>query len=148
MPPLRYEFVYQLKRDFPALTIVLNGGVKTEAEIAQHLQHIDGVMLGRHAYHEPWSMATWDNTFFNEPNPADAREDVEARWVEYLERCARAGTPWPTAARHAMGLWNSVPGARRWRQVWSDHRLKALSPTEVHALACAALAPAVADAAL
>ena len=148
VPPLRYEFVYQLKRDFPALTIVLNGGVKSDAEIAQHLQHVDGVMVGRHAYHEPWSMASWDPTFFGDPGPAESREAVEGRWIEYLERCAKTGTPWPTAARHAMGLWNGIPGARRWRQVWSDHRLKAQSPAEVHQLACAALAPALADATL
>ena len=148
LPPLRYGFVHQLKREFPALTIVLNGGVKTDAEIADQLLHVDGVMLGRHAYHEPWALAAWDEAFFGERGPVDSREDAQSRWVSYLERRADAGTPWPSAARHAMGRWNGVPGARRWRQVWSDHRLKTLRPREVHQRACEALAPAVADVAL
>ena len=148
LPPLRYAFVHQLKREFPALTIVINGGIKTDAEIAEQLQHVDGVMLGRHAYHEPWAMAAWDEAFFGERGPVESREEAESRWVDYLERRADAGTPWPTAARHAMGLWNGVPGARRWRQVWSDHRLKSLRPREVHQRACEALAPALADVAL
>src|SRR3954466_14741556 len=60
LPPLRYEFVYRLKQDFPGFTIVLNGGVKGEEEIARHLEHVDGVMIGREAYHDPWTMAGWD----------------------------------------------------------------------------------------
>ena len=135
LPPLRYEFAYRLKRDFPALTIVLNGGVANDAAIAEHLQHVDGVMLGRHAYHEPWVMAAWDCTFFGEAGPADARAPVETQWVAYLEKLHAAGTPWSHAMRHALGLWNGTPGARRWRQVWSDHRLKGESPARVAALA-------------
>jgi tRNA-dihydrouridine synthase A len=148
LPPLRYAYVHRLKREFPRLTIVLNGGVKSDAEIDAQLEHVDGVMLGRHAYHEPWALAAWDEAFFGEPGPVHSREAVEARWVDYLERCVDRGLPWPSAARHAMGLWNGVPGARRWRQVWSDHRLKNLRPREVHKLACEALAPALADVAL
>ncbi|MBK6714272.1 MAG: tRNA dihydrouridine(20/20a) synthase DusA [Burkholderiales bacterium] len=129
IPPLRYEFVYRLKRDFPALTIVLNGGVKTDDEIAAHLQQVDGVMVGRQAYHEPWQLAGWDQRFFNEPGPALAgRLAVEEAWIAHLERLHRAGTPWPTAMRHALGLWNGVRGARAWRQFWSDHRIKAEAP--------------------
>ena len=67
LPPLRYETVHRLKRDFPQLTIVLNGGVKTNAQIAEQLAHVDGVMLGREAYHHPWSMADWDARFFGAP---------------------------------------------------------------------------------
>ena len=70
IPPLRYELVYQLKRDFPHLTIVLNGGVTTDEQIAEHLQHVDGVMLGREAYHHPWMMTAWDARFLGgAPNP-------------------------------------------------------------------------------
>jgi tRNA-dihydrouridine synthase A len=126
IPPLRYELVYQLKRDFPALTIVLNGGVKTHDEIAQHLAHVDGVMLGREAYHNPWVMADWDARFFGDaPTQPRDRLAVERAMVCYMEaQQARAGTPWSHSARHMLGLWNGTPGARRWRQVWSDHRLK------------------------
>ena len=138
LPPLRYEFAYRLKRDFPALTIVLNGGVAGTAEITGHLQQVDGVMIGRHAYHEPWAMAAWDEAFFAERGPAASREQVEARWVEYLERLHANGTPWSHAMRHALGLWNGTPGARRWRRVWSDHRHKLDPPGLVAARASAA----------
>jgi tRNA-dihydrouridine synthase A len=138
LPPLRYEFAYRLKSDFPALTIVLNGGVASEAAIAGHLGPVDGVMLGRHAYHEPWEMAAWDAAFFGDPGPAAAREQVEAQWLSYLERLHATGTPWSHAMRHALGLWNGTPGARRWRRVWSDHRLKSEPPARVGALATAA----------
>ncbi len=138
VPPLRYEFATRLKRDFPALTVVLNGGIASDAAIALHLQQFDGVMIGRYAYHEPWAMAAWDGRFFGEAGPAASREQVETSWIAYLERLHVAGTPWSHAMRHALGLWNGTPGARRWRQVWSDHRLKLEPPARVAALATAA----------
>jgi tRNA-dihydrouridine synthase A len=138
VPPLRYEFAYRLKRDFAALTIVLNGGVAGDAAITEHLLHVDGVMLGRHAYHEPWSMAAWDGAFFDTMGPAASREEVEARWVAYLEALHARGTPWPHAMRHALGLWNGTPGARRWRQVWSDHHMRSEPPVQVARRATAA----------
>ncbi|MBE2243270.1 MAG: tRNA dihydrouridine(20/20a) synthase DusA [Burkholderiaceae bacterium] len=135
LPPLRYELVHRLKREFAALTIVINGGVGDDDAIADQLRHVDGVMLGRRAYHEPWAMAAWDERFFGETGPAASREQVEAAWVAYLERLHAAGKPWPRAMRHALGLWNGTPGARRWRQVWSDHRLKLEPPRKVAAMA-------------
>jgi tRNA-dihydrouridine synthase A len=141
--------VHQLARDFPALTFVLNGGLKRDEDIAAHLDHVHGVMLGREAYHHPWTMADWDQRFFADGSARPEREAVERAMVAYMEREAAArGTPWPNIARHMMGLWNGMPGARRWRQVWSDHRLKSASPAQVHALAGEALAPALADGAL
>ena len=135
VPPLRYEMVYRLKRDFPALTIVLNGGVTGDAQIAEQLVHVDGVMLGREAYHHPWLMAGWDVRFFGAaPNDAD-RDDVEAQMVSYMARRVAEGEPWSRVARHMMGLRNGLPGARVWRQVWSDHSLKALPPLQVSRLA-------------
>ncbi|MEO3692949.1 tRNA dihydrouridine(20/20a) synthase DusA [Roseateles paludis] len=131
IPPLRYELVAQLKRDFPQLTIALNGGIKTPDQIAEQLALVDGVMVGREAYHEPWSMAQWDSRFFGAPDPATSREQVEDAWLAYLDRLHAAGTPWSHAMRHALGLWNGTPGSRRWRQIWSDHRLKTLAPREV-----------------
>ena len=129
IPPLRPELVYRLKQEFPHLTIVLNGGVRSAAEIAQHLAHVDGVMVGRQAYHDPWPMAGWDAQFFGVSGPADTRETVEARWFDYLDRVHESGRPWPTAMRHALGLWNGERGARLWRQFWSDHRHKASLPS-------------------
>ncbi len=138
VPPLRYELVAQLKRDFPALTIAINGGIKTPDQIAERLAEVDGVMVGREAYHEPWSMAQWDSRFFGTPDPAGSREQIEDAWLDYLDRLHATGTPWSHAMRHALGLWNGTPGARRWRQVWSDHRLKTLAPREVARQATAA----------
>ncbi|MFN7724506.1 MAG: tRNA dihydrouridine(20/20a) synthase DusA [Rubrivivax sp.] len=134
IPPLRYELAWQLKRDFPALTIVVNGGIKTDDDIALHLQHVDGVMVGRQAYHEPWSMAGWDERFFGEGPQSRSRAEVEALMVAYMaeRQAADPGWPWHHAARHMLGLYNGLSGARRWRQVWSDHKLKAQPPAEVH----------------
>ena len=135
VPPLRHALVHRLKRDFPALAIVINGGIAGDAAIAEQLTAVDGVMIGRDAYHHPWGMSNWDARFFGEPGPAPQREAVEAAMVAYMSRIAAAGQPWHAAARHMMGLWNGEPGARRWRQIWSDHRLKALPPAEVARLA-------------
>ncbi|WP_374661271.1 tRNA dihydrouridine(20/20a) synthase DusA [Inhella sp.] len=135
IPPLRYELVHRLKREFPLLTIAINGGIKDEAVIEEQLRHVDGVMVGRHAYHEPWSLAEWDARFFGEPARALSREALEEAWMDYLERLHAQGQGWALAMRHALGLWNGLPGARRWRQVWSDHRLKTLPPRAVQAQA-------------
>ncbi len=138
LPPLRHGFVARLKADFPAFSFVVNGGIASDAAIAEHLAQVDGVMVGRHAYHEPWAMAGWDNAFFGVPGPSAAREQVEDGMLAYLSRLHAAGRAWAPAARHMLGLWNGTPGARRWRQVWSDHRLKTLPPTEVARQATAA----------
>ena len=135
VPPLRHEMVYRLKRDFPALTIVLNGGVTTDAQIAEHLMHVDGVMLGREVYHHPWLMAGWDATFFDAAPNEISRDEVEAQMVSYMASRVAEGEPWSRVARHMMGLRNGLPGARVWRQVWSDHSLKALPPMQVSRLA-------------
>jgi tRNA-dihydrouridine synthase A len=132
LPPLRYDTVYRLKRDFPELTLVLNGGVKGDDEIAEHLCHVDGVMLGREAYHHPWTLADWDRRFFGDTGrPAPQRAQVELDMVAYMARQAERGVAWSHVARHMMGLWNGTPGARRWRQVWSDHGLKGEAPQQV-----------------
>ena len=140
LPPLRHEVVAMLKRDFPALAFVLNGGVASGDAIAAHLLVVDGVMVGRSAYHQPWDLAEWDARFFAAPAIARERDDVEAAMVDYMERLVAAGEPWSHASRHMLGLRNGEPGARRWRQVWSDHRLKNDAPRTVARLACEALA--------
>ena len=135
LPPLRYEFVHRLKRDFPALTLVLNGGVKTADEIAAQLGPVDGVMLGREPYHHPWSMTDWDARFFGDAAVPRDRDAIEAQMVAYMRGVAASGEPWSHVSRHMLGLRNGLPGARRWRQVWSDHRLKQHDPAEVSRLA-------------
>ncbi|MBL8302481.1 MAG: tRNA dihydrouridine(20/20a) synthase DusA [Ideonella sp.] len=143
VPPLRYALVHRLKRDFPALTIAINGGLTTLAQIDEQLGHVDGVMLGREAYHHPWLMADWDTRYFGEPAGATSREAVEAAMVDYMARHQAEGEPWSRVARHMLGLWNGTAGARRWRQVWSDHRLKGEAPQRVAAMATAARRQAV-----
>jgi tRNA-dihydrouridine synthase A len=135
IPPLRYEMVHQLKRDFPALTIVINGGITGNDQIAQQLQVLDGVMIGREAYHNPWLMADWDARFLGGVPSSTTRLDVERDMVAYLQRQSDAGVPWSHGARHMLGLWHGQPGARQWRRVWSDHRLKSEPPAAVHARA-------------
>ena len=143
VPPLRHGFVHRLKQDFPAFNFVVNGGLSEAAQIDEQLAHVDGVMWGREAYHHPWKMAEWDTRWLGAAAPAaTSREQVEAAMVEYMARQAREhGTPWTAIARHMIGLYNGVPGARRWRQVWSDHRLKAQPPADVSRWARAALEP-------
>jgi tRNA-dihydrouridine synthase A len=138
IPPLRYALVHRLKQDFPALTIVINGGIAGDTAIREQLQQVDGVMVGREAYHHPWSMARWDADFFGQAAPLLQREQVEAAMVRYMEGLQARGLPWSHAARHMLGLWNGTPGARKWRQVWSNHRLKDQPPAQVARLADAA----------
>ena len=142
IPPLRYELVHQLKQAFPHLTIVINGGLTTHGQVAAQLQQVDGVMLGREAYHKPFWLASWDAGFFGDVPLPITRESVESQMVDYMAREAAAhGTPWSAIARHMLGLRHGQPGSRRWRQVWSDHRLKSLPAHEVMVLAQAPHTP-------
>ncbi|MBC7392815.1 tRNA-dihydrouridine synthase A [Variovorax sp. GrIS 2.14] len=140
VPPLRYALVHRLKHDFPALRFSINGGIHDNAEVHTQLRLLDGVMIGREAYHNPWWLAGWDAEFFGDTSRNGGveltREDVERQMCDYMVREAAAhGTPWSNIARHMLGLRNGLPGARHWRQVWSDHKLKGTTPHEVMALA-------------
>ena len=143
IPPLRYDMAYRLKQDFPSLQIVVNGGITNNLDIATHLQQVDGVMLGREAYYRPWLMTEWDALFYGDAHTPPVPEAVEEAMVLYMERAfAEDGCPWYARARHMLGLYHGRRGARLWRQVWSDHRLKPLPPREVLARAHAAKAQA------
>jgi tRNA-dihydrouridine synthase A len=143
IPPLRYDMAYRLKQDFPSLQIVVNGGITNNTDIATHLQQVDGVMLGREAYYRPWLMTEWDALFNGDAHTPPPPEAVEEAMVRYMERAfAQDGCPWYAIARHMLGLYHGRRGARLWRQVWSDHRLKPLPPREVQARAHAAMAQA------
>jgi tRNA-dihydrouridine synthase A len=147
IPPLRYELAYQLKKDFPQLTIVINGGIKTNDQIVEHLKEVDGVMVGREAYYNPWVLTSWDGTFFQrqaqslQSKPVLSREEVEEAMVSYMERAFKEDAcPWYAIARHMLGLYHGERGGRLWRQVWSNHKLKPQPPREVMQLAREALA--------
>jgi tRNA-dihydrouridine synthase A len=139
IPPLRYELVHRLKKEFPNLHVSINGGISTSEQIAEHLALVDGVMIGRQAYHDPWWLASWDEQFFgnsrHESSVPITRDSVEDQMVLYMQAQAKLGVNWYSVARHMLGLRNGLPGARSWRQVWSNHRLKSLDAAEVSARA-------------
>jgi len=115
IPPLKYDYVYRLKREFPQLEIVINGGITTRTQIDAQSGKVDGVMLGRAAYHDPWVLA----------DAGKSRADVVHAMVEY----ARRHLPLRQVARHMLGLYHGMPHARVWRRMLSDsERLKANRP--------------------
>lgn len=120
VPPLKYDVAYRLKQDFPHLTIVINGGIKTSAEVHQHLAHVDGVMIGREAYHNPYWLASFDREFFGENAPIVSRDSVEASLAIYGARQSLHGVPRHSIMRHTLGLYRGLPGARAWRRSMSQ----------------------------
>ena len=116
IPPLRYDDVYRLKQDFPTLDIEINGGIETVADIKAHLQHVDGVMIGRAFYHNPYLMAE-ANSLWGAPIPK--RSDILAQLYPYLEKQIAKGEALPTMTRHYLGLFQGLTGARKWRQALS-----------------------------
>ena len=108
IPPLKYEYVYRLKQDFPSLTIVINGGITTKQAMREHLQHVDGVMLGRAAYHDPWVLS----------DGARTRAEVVFSMKEYFEK--QKDVPLRSVVRHMLGLYHGEPKARLWRRMLSD----------------------------
>jgi tRNA-dihydrouridine synthase A len=136
IPPLRYEVAYQLKREFPQLEIIINGGVKTDDEIALHLQHVDGVMLGREAYHNPYVMAGWDARFYGDAEaPVRSREEVLEAMIPYiaaqLAKHGGHGLKLNSITRHMLGLMTGLPGARAFRQLLSDPKKLAAADPEL-----------------
>jgi len=115
IPPLQYDRVYQIKRDFPELTIILNGGVKTVADMRAHLQHVDGVMIGRAACDDTYLLARIEEEIFCGP-PVLAREAVARRYAEYADAQVAYGENEHYVLRHLLGLYQGVAGARRWRR--------------------------------
>lgn len=120
IPPLRYETVHRLKRDFPALTIVINGGLTEWRAIEEQLAKVDGVMLGRAAYHEPWLLAAADAQIFGDAPLARTREPVVRQMFDYAMRELARGTALRQITRHMLGLYHGVPRARLWRRMLSD----------------------------
>ena len=120
IPPLRYADVQRVKRQFPGLRIIMNGGITGLDAAAAHLEVVDGVMLGRTVYHQPWLLAGVDARFFNDPHPLPTRAEIVERMIPYIEGELCTGTPLKHITRHMLGLFRGVPGARRWRRHLSD----------------------------
>ncbi|MNJ65569.1 tRNA-dihydrouridine synthase A [compost metagenome] len=119
MPPLRYDVATHLKRDFPDLELVLNGGIKTLEACEEHLQVFDGVMLGREAYHNAYLLAEVDQRLFGSTAPVISRSEALARLRPYIERHLAEGGVMHHVTRHTLGLAQGFPGARRFRQLLS-----------------------------
>ena len=119
IPPLRYETVYRLKRLRPDLEIVINGGITDLDQALAHLAHVDGVMIGRAAYHSPWLLADVDRRIFGADTPLPERAPVLAQYVEYMDRELAAGTPVTALVRPLLGLFQGEPGSRAWRRTLS-----------------------------
>ena len=142
VPPLRYEVVRRLKVDFPALTIVLNGGLADWDTIEGELAHVDGVMLGRVAYHDPFFLAQADWRAFGEDAQARSRAEVLRALLPYAAAQIVRGVPLRAIARHALGLYHGRSGGRRFRQILSDAaKLRSAGP-ELFLEALAAVEPA------
>jgi tRNA-dihydrouridine synthase A len=131
IPPLNYDVVYQLKQDFPELTIVINGGIKTLDECETHLQHVDGVMLGREAYENPWMMAQVDHRLFGAPRNTMTRASLLRAYMPYMERELKAGTPLPHMSQHILGLFRAEHGGRAFRRIISENGCKPGAGVEV-----------------
>ena len=124
IPPLNYPWVYQLKKDFPHLTIVVNGGIQTIEECQDHLEHVDGVMLGREAYQNPWMLAQVDEALFGMDSPLKSRDDVIAELLPFAEQHLAQGGQLNHITRHILGLYQGIPGARKFRRHLSENAYK------------------------
>ncbi|MEW9900922.1 tRNA dihydrouridine(20/20a) synthase DusA [Chitinivorax sp. PXF-14] len=120
IPPLKYDYVYRLKRDFPDFEILINGGITTHDATAQHLEHVDGVMIGREAYHNPYWLAEVDRRYYGDDHPVPTRAEVVAAYLPFVERSLAEGVPMPHITRHILGLYQGLQGARQWRRSLSD----------------------------
>lgn len=133
IPPLKYDWVYRLKQTFPDLEIIINGGVTTLEQTEQHLHHVDGVMIGREAYHNPWLLAEADRRIFGANNTQLSRHDVIEKMIPYIEQHLATGEKHTLShvTRHMLGLFNGLTGARRFRRLLSENAYKPEATAEL-----------------
>jgi tRNA-dihydrouridine synthase A len=125
IPPLDYHRVYRLKTAWPQVPIIINGGIASVAEAKQHLGFVDGVMLGRAAYQEPWRLLSADPELFGEPAPHATMRDVFEAMMPYIESELARGTRLHSITRHFVGAFHGVPGARAFRRHLAENAVKA-----------------------
>ncbi|GGO81130.1 tRNA-dihydrouridine(20/20a) synthase [Marinobacterium nitratireducens] len=122
IPPLKYDWVYRIKRDFPELEIIVNGGIKTLEDCEEHLRSVDGVMIGREAYQNPYGMlAGVDQRLYGQAAPAPSRRDVAERMLDYTARELAAGASLGHITRHILGLFHAQRGGRQFRRHLSEN---------------------------
>lgn len=119
IPPLKYQVVYQLKKDFPRMPIIVNGGIKTIEDVQSHLNHVDGVMIGRYAQQDMMAMAGINHAVHTESVKLDIYT-ILAQYAEYMSQQNQQGVPWRTMTRHLIGMFHGCSGARRWRRLISE----------------------------
>lgn len=142
IPPLDYARVYRLKAAFPQLTVIINGGIGDLQQCIRHLDHVDGAMLGRAAYHDPWVLAEVDSTLYGATDPATSREQVLMGLFPYIERELKAGARLNHITRHLLGLYLGQPGGRVFRRHLSQYAHRPGAGLEVLEAAMAAQAEA------
>jgi tRNA-dihydrouridine synthase A len=120
IPPLRYEVVRQLKRDFPRQGFTINGGIKSMDQASELLQELDGVMIGREAYSNPWILAQADRRLYGDDHPIPTRRQLLERYLPFVETQLERGVPLKRITRHILGLFHGCPGARKWRRLLSE----------------------------
>lgn len=120
IPPLNYERVYQIKRDFPQLDISINGGIKTLAQVQEHLAFVDGVMVGREAYTNPMLLSSVDSLIYGDASPVRTPQQAVLDMLPYIEQQMIQGARFWHIARHMLGLFQGMPGARQWRRLLSE----------------------------
>jgi tRNA-dihydrouridine synthase A len=130
VPPLHHDWVYRLKQEMPGLEIVINGGIDSVDTAQAHLEYVDGVMLGRAAYHNPWVLAECQRTFF-EQYPDIDRNGIIEQMTGYLEKQVREGAAVKHISRHVLGLFQGIPGARAWRRYISENAWRDDSNTQL-----------------
>ncbi len=131
VPPLRYDFVHRARREFPTLCFVLNGGLVDHAAATEHLSRVDGVMLGRAAYRNPWLLSDVDEIYYNQPSRRLLRAQVVRSMYPYIESRCTAGVPLGHMGRHMLGLFQAQPGGRQWRRMLSQNMWRKGSSIEV-----------------
>lgn len=119
IPPLRYDLVYRLKEELPQLRIIINGGVKTYAQIDRHLSFVDGVMLGRAVYHDPYFLSEMDGRYFADNRAIPTRAEVIEQMLPYIDNERQKNVCLQQITRHMLGLFKAQPGAKQWRRVLS-----------------------------
>jgi tRNA-dihydrouridine synthase A len=125
IPPLDYDRVYRLKASMPAVPVIINGGIGSLAEAKHHLAHVDGVMLGRAAYQEPWRLIAIDPELFGEAAPFATMKEVFEAMMPYIDKELAQGTRLHSITRHFVGAFHSVPGARAFRRHLAEHGVRA-----------------------
>ena len=121
IPPLLYDRVYQLKTDFPALEIIINGGITSLESSAEHLKHVDGVMIGREAYHNPYMLAQADAVLFNDAHPTPSRQQLLRDFMAYAESQLSDRVRLNHLTRHILGLFAGQPGGKKFRRYISEN---------------------------